>query len=303
MSTASTNNKSATTTATTTATANISFQQTLATPISNQDADVLSAVIFEEAEDVCDDFSERAGASRSGESGSVDAASAAAALCSVDVDASAVDTGSVAADAVDAEPATSAEPADSARVSAPQHCTYVDCLMGRANVPTSGPGKSVFQLLMVGGMVSFMATISGVMHSGLDFFAHAHWMYPLVFCMAFFARLLIGDKVVGYVAPRFVIPRFNGLARSIAMTVLNVLVMGLVMGAAVNMLLSGPAGFLSAYVNSLPVTLTVAALVNFFIVGPVVKMLYNNVIEPTNGLGIFQFFQRFGMSWAAIFGN
>lgn len=175
--------------------------------------------------------------------------------------------------------------------------------MGRANIPMGGPGKGVFQLLMVGGMVTFMATINGVMHSGLGFFAHAHWMYPLVFCMAFLVRLYIGDKAVGFLAPRFVIPHFEGLARSVAMTVLNVLVMGSIMGAAVTILLGGFSGFLPAYLSSLVVTLPMAVLVNFFVVGPAVKMLYNNVIEPVYGLRIFNFAHRYGMSWAVIFGN
>lgn len=187
--------------------------------------------------------------------------------------------------------------------SAPAHRTYLDCLMGRANTPTHGPGKGAFQLLMVGGMVSFMATLNGVLNSGLAFFATAHWMYPLVFCIAFLMRLYVGDRVVGFVAPRYVLPRFRGLARSVMMTLLNVAVMGAIMGSAITLLLNGPAGFWGQLASTLPVTMAVAALVNFFVVGPAVKMIYNNVLEPTDGLGLFSLAQRYVMPWTAIFGN
>lgn len=187
--------------------------------------------------------------------------------------------------------------------SAPAHCTYLDCLMGRANTPTHGPGKGAFQLLMVGGMVSFMATFNGVLNSGLAFFATAHWMYPLIFCIAFLMRLYVGDRVVSFVAPRYVLPRFRGLARSVIMTLLNVAVMGAIMGSAITLLLNGPAGFWGQLASTLPVTMAVAALVNFFVVGPAVKMIYNNVLEPTDGLGLFSLAQRYVMPWTAIFGN
>lgn len=186
---------------------------------------------------------------------------------------------------------------------APQRCTYRDCLMGRANIPAHGPGKAAFTLLMVGGMVTFMATFNGVLSSGLGFFAHAHWMYPLVFCIAFLMRLYVGDRVVGFAAPRYVIPHFHGLARNIAMTLLNVVVMGAIMGSIITLLLKGPAGFWGELASTLPLTMTVAALVNYFVVGPAVKMIYNNVLEPTNGLGLFNWAQRYAMPWTAIFGN
>lgn len=208
-----------------------------------------------------------------------------------------------AAAAITSNPASAPASATAAAMGAPQRCTYRDCLMGRANVPAHGPGKAAFTLLMVGGMVTFMATFNGVLSSGLGFFAHAHWMYPLVFCIAFLMRLYAGDRVVGFAAPRYVIPHFHGLARNIAMTLLNVVVMGAIMGSIITLLLKGPAGFWGELASTLPLTMTVAALVNYFVVSPAVKMIYNNVLEPTDGLGLFSLAQRYVMPWTAIFGN
>lgn len=196
--------------------------------------------------------------------------------------------------------AGAAEPTPSPDV---KRCSYLDCLAGRVSVPAKGPGKAAFTLLMVGGMVSFMATFNGVLHSGLDFFVTAHWMYPLVFCIAFLVRVYVGDRVVGFLAPRLVMPRFRGLARSIAMTLLNVCVMGTIMGSVITLLLNGPDGYLWQLASTLPVTMLVAALVNFFIVGPVVKMAYHNVVAPSQGFGVFRFAQKYVMPWTAIFGN
>ena len=213
------------------------------------------------------------------------------------------ESASESAAAVTSNPASAPASATAAAMGAPQRCTYRDCLMGRANIPVHGPGKAAFTLLMVGGMVTFMATFNGVLSSGLGFFAHAHWMYPLVFCIAFLMRLYVGDRFVGFAAPRYVIPHFHGLARNIAMTLLNVVVMGAIMGSIITLLLKGPAGFWGELASTLPLTMTVAALVNYFVVGPAVKMIYNNVLEPTNGLGLFNWAQRYAMPWTAIFGN
>lgn len=192
---------------------------------------------------------------------------------------------------------------DDAACHVPQKCTYVDCLMGGANTPAAGPGKAVFQLLMVGGMVSFMATINGLLHSGLDFFTHALWMYPLVFCIAFLVRIYVGDRIVGFVAPRLILPRLRGLARNLAMTALNVGVMATIMGSIMTLLLNGLDNYGAQLASTLPITMAAAALVNFFIVGPIVKMIYNNVIAPSQGVRLIRIANKYVMPWTAIFGN
>lgn len=181
--------------------------------------------------------------------------------------------------------------------------SYADCLKGAAPVPRNPAEKFIFQLLMVGGMVTFMATVNGVLHSGLSFFSTAHWMYPLVFCLAFLVRVFIGDKVVGAIAGRFILPRFTGIARNIAMTVLNVAVMATIMGSVVTMLLNGPDGYLVELLQTLPATALAALMINYFIVAPAVKLIYANHIEPAYGPRIVAIAQRYAMPWMAIFSN
>ena len=179
--------------------------------------------------------------------------------------------------------------------------TYADCLKGVVPVPKNPAEKFIFQLLMVGGMVTFMVTINGVMHSGVEFFLSAHWMYPLVFYLAFLVRTLIGDKVVGAIAGRFILPRFAGAARNLAMTLLNVAVMASIMGSVVTMLLNGANGYLAALAETLPATALAAFLVNYLIVAPAVKLLYANCIQPTWGPRIVDVAQRYALPWMTIF--
>ena len=179
--------------------------------------------------------------------------------------------------------------------------TYTDCLTGKAGAPADKLGKLVFQVLMVGGMVSIMATFNGVRHLGLDFFVHFHWFYPLVFTVAFLLRLALANRLVDAAIPRFILPRFQGIARGVAITVLNVCVMAPLMAALVTLLLMGPANFWGQFADSLPISMAVATIVNFFVVGPVVKLLYYNAISSTaNGMRFLRFVQDNAMPWLLI---
>lgn len=212
-----------------------------------------------------------------------------------------------AAPSASSEPsAFSAKRAESAADRAPaaaDGCTYRDCIAGRAGLPQGPLGMRVFQILMVGGMVTFMATINGLLHQGLGFFAHALWMYPLLFCISFLVRTFIGGKIVDAVAPRLVLPHTRGIARSIAMTLLNVVVMGTIMGFIVTLLMSGTQDYLATVAATLPISLVAAALVNYFIVSPAVRMICANVIEPGGNARIVTAAQKYAMPWAAIFSN
>ncbi len=202
--------------------------------------------------------------------------------------------------------ASSVKRAESAADRAPaaaDGCTYRDCIAGRAGLPQGPLGMRVFQILMVGGMVTFMATINGLLHQGLGFFAHALWMYPLVFCISFLVRTFIGGKIVDAVAPRLVLPHTRGIARSVAMTLLNVVVMGTIMGFIVTLLMSGTQDYLATVAATLPISLVAATLVNYFIVSPAVRMICANVIEPGGNARIVTAAQKYAMPWAAIFSN
>ena len=56
------------------------------------------------------------------------------------------------------------------------------------------------------------------------------------------------------------------------------------MCALATLLLVGTDNYAMTYLTTLPIVAPIAALVNFFIVGPAVKLLYNR-IAPADGLG------------------
>ena len=168
----------------------------------------------------------------------------------------------------------------------PKRYTYLDCLRGAAPVPTHVNGATIFQVLMVGGMVTFMVTINGLRNTGLDFLVNSHWLYPLMFCLAFLVRTFYGAPLVNKLAPELVFKRFEGPARGVAMTVLNVCCMAPIMCAIATLLIVGTDDFLVRYLTTLPIVAPMAMLVNFFIVGPIAKLLFLNKISPSGGLGL-----------------
>ena len=166
--------------------------------------------------------------------------------------------------------------------------TYMDCLRGTVPLPKYVNGATLFQVLMVGGMVTFMVTVNGLRNTGLDFLVNSHWLYPLMFCLAFLVRTFYGAPLVNKLAPKLVFSRFEGAARAIAMTVLNVCCMAPVMCAIATLLIVGPDDFLMRYITTLPVVAPMAMLVNYFIVGPIVKLVFANRISPAGGLGLLE---------------
>ena len=180
--------------------------------------------------------------------------------------------------------------------------TYLDCLRGTIPLPKHANGATLFQVLMVGGMVTFMVTVNGLRNTGFDFLANSHWLYPLMFCLAFLVRTFYGAPLVDRLAPRLVFNRFEGTARAIAMTVLNVCCMAPVMCAIATLLIVGPSNFLMHYLMTLPVVAPMAMFVNYFIVGPIVKLVFVNRIMPADGLGLLDNLEQHAPNLARMLG-
>lgn len=185
----------------------------------------------------------------------------------------------------------------------PSVCSYIDCLMGRAEVPSTKPDFTAFQLVMVASMIFVNTTISGLAHSGLDFLRLSHWMYPVTFCIAFFIRVTIANKITGPIMKNAVNPRFGRFVRNIAASVVNVSVMATIICAATTLLTIGIDGFVQSFLASLPATLTVGILVHFFFVGPLVKMAYCRSTKPLYGLRVFRVAHRYAIPGTVIFGS
>lgn len=178
--------------------------------------------------------------------------------------------------------------------------SYFDCLADRASTPTDPAEKLLFQFLMVGGMVTFMATFNGMRHSGLAFFATYHWIYPLVACVALFLRLALTTRIVDFLAPKLVFSHFHGFAATIAYTALNTLSTAPLLNILVTLLLYGRHGLLGNIAANLPISMVVAFLVSLFIVGPIVKMVYNNFLTTERGLRWLSFVERTAMPWVYV---
>lgn len=172
-------------------------------------------------------------------------------------------------------------------------CTYLDCLTGKAQVPHTVNGSTIFQTLMVTGMVACMVTFNGIHHSGPSFFITSHWLYPLVFCIAFLARTFCGGKIFNWFAPRFLFPKFKGVALNLAITVTNILIMAPIMALIITLLLQGIDGYWEALFDAFGISIIAAFFINYFLVGPVVKLLYNNVIMPSAGLELLNFVNKY----------
>jgi len=180
--------------------------------------------------------------------------------------------------------------------------TYMDCLRGTVPLPKYVNGATLFQVLMVGGMVTFMVTVNGLRNTGLDFLVNSHWLYPLMFCLAFLVRTFYGAPLVNKLAPKLVFNHFEGAARAIAMTVLNVCCMAPVMCAIATLLIVGPDDFLVRYITTLPIVAPMAMVVNYFIVGPIVKLVFANRISPAGGLGLLENLEQHAPNLARMLG-
>ena len=194
-------------------------------------------------------------------------------------------------------------PASSAGEASPDadKLTYRDALAGRVPVPTDKLGFFVFQTLMVGGMVSFMATLNGVRHDGMGFVLYMHWFYPVVFVVAFIIRRTIGNAVTGFVIPRFIVGRFEGTVAAFAKCLANVGIMCPLVSLVVSILLDG-ADFLPFYLSTLPISLPCAIAANYLVVGPAVKLLYANHIARHSSTKIIALWQRYARTLTALLG-
>lgn len=189
-----------------------------------------------------------------------------------------------------------------AEAAEPERYTYAQCLRGEVPVPTGANGKTLFQVLMVGGMVTFMVTANGLRNTGLEFFANSHWLYPLMFALAFLVRTFISAPLANKLAERFVFGRLEGTARAVAMTVLNVCCTAPIMCAIGILLLVGPSDFLVRYATTLPLMAPIAALMNYFVVGPIAKLLFFNKISPSGGLDLLSELEKNAPNLARMLG-
>lgn len=183
-----------------------------------------------------------------------------------------------------------------------QRYTYRDCLKGAVPVPHGQNGSTLFQVLMVGGMVTFMVTINGLRNVGPSFFLQSHWLYPIIFCLAFLVRTFISSKLANKLIALLVDGKMNGVRKTLAITVINVGCTAPIMCAIATLLISGASDFAWRYATTLPIAAPIAVAVNMFVVGPIVKLLFNNRISPAKGIDLLSTLQSNVPSLARLLG-
>ena len=182
----------------------------------------------------------------------------------------------------------------------PRPFSFIECLDGTAGAPRATASKSIFQLMMLAGMISVMVTFNGIRHAGLGFFFESHWLYPIAFCLAFTLRRLIADRLVSKAMPRI---KAKGFRRNAAISALNVAIMGPIMGSTITVLLNGFDGLALQLAYAVPTSMLFAFCMNLLVVGPLVRYLYHTVLSPTTKTRIVNTLQRGATSWAGIFTN
>ena len=125
-------------------------------------------------------------------------------------------------------------------------------------------------------------------------------MYPLSFCSSLILRIILADRIIRPLVKKLVIAKVKGVARSFIITLLNVVIMSTIMTTWITILLSGFDGLWQNVSSALPLTYTVSFLLNFLIVSPAVKMLYNNIITPAGSIRFMRTIRE-GLSPIAVF--
>lgn len=151
----------------------------------------------------------------------------------------------------------------------PRRHSYGDYFFKRMGMPQGKFESWVFKLVMVTGMMAVMVPWGHIVHGSapLDAIAQAAPTYAGGWLTVVVVRLLIGDTIVGLLAPRLM-ARFHGeKGRTVAMAALNVLIMATVM-SLFGAVMGGAQDILGFWAPALPAIWAFALLLNLFIVGP-----------------------------------
>ena len=161
----------------------------------------------------------------------------------------------------------------------------------------------LFTVLIIGGMVTFMATFNGLRQLGITFFIHSHWFYPLIFVCALFVRLAIGARICTFIIDKLIKPQMNGILRAALTSLINVGIMTPIMVTIVTLLLTGTNNLAMSLAINIPISVVVALLVNYFIVVPIVRLVYFNVILTSpRGLKLLRFLQHYAPAFLVLLG-
>ena len=114
--------------------------------------------------------------------------------------------------------------------------------------------------------------------------------------------MYVSSPLIALLKRRLIDGRFFGFARGIATTVLRVCVTSPITAAIVALLFTRPDDLLGTYVQTLATTMPITLLISHFIVGPAVKMLFNNRITPDGGLRLLRSLDQHALSLLKLFG-
>lgn len=195
------------------------------------------------------------------------------------------------------------EPSDQLPNAPATRITYRDCLCDATPHTIDPVAQLLFTVLIIGGMVTFMATFNGLRQLGITFFIHSHWFYPLIFVCALFVRLAIAGGICTFIIDKLIKPQMNGILRAALTSLINVGIMTPIMVTIVTLLLTGTNNLALSLAINIPLSVVVALLVNYFIVVPIVRLVYFNVILTSpRGLKLLRFLQHYAPAFLVLLG-
>ena len=113
--------------------------------------------------------------------------------------------------------------------------------------------------------------------------------------------MYVSSPIVAFLKRRLIDGRLHGFAHGIATTALGVCVTSPIASAIVALLFTRPDDFLDTYVQALSTAMPITMLISHFIVGPAVKMIFNNRITPDGGLRLLQTLDQHALSLLRLF--
>ena len=114
--------------------------------------------------------------------------------------------------------------------------------------------------------------------------------------------MYISAPIADFLASRFIDGRLRGVPRGVAVMALNVGVGTPVSSAIVALLFTQPDDFLTTYLTALATTMPMTMILSYFVVGPAVKLAFNNRIKPDGGLRAFRILFEHATSFARLLG-
>lgn len=160
-----------------------------------------------------------------------------------------------------------------------QTIRYQDCLLGKVGTPKEKKRKNLFQITAIAVSIPFTATINWMFHASSitwSEFSQYLYLYPITFAIALLVRFLVANPVSDKVTKEFISPRLEGLKKVLSITILNIIIMGTLIGLGRTILLaaSGESAMWASFIASLPLSCLISFIFGYLVTTPLLKKVF-----------------------------